>query len=89
MTCLLDVELGVDVFAGVKGVGDVLAGVEQGVKEFFAVFKGVDDVLAGRGAGFEVFFVGVKGVDDVLAGLCLGAYVSLLVSRASMTCLLA
>ena len=30
MTCLLDVELGVDVFFGVKGVDDVLAGVEQG-----------------------------------------------------------
>ena len=29
MTCLLDVELGVDVFAGVKGVGDVLAGVSR------------------------------------------------------------
>ena len=51
MTCLLDVELGVDVFAGIMGVGDVLAGVEQGVKESFAVFKGVGDVLAGRGAG--------------------------------------
>ena len=30
VTCLLDVELGVDVFFGVKGVDDVLAGVEQG-----------------------------------------------------------
>ena len=45
MTCLLDVELGVEV---VKGVGDVLAGRAE---ELFAVVKGVGDVLAGRGAG--------------------------------------
>ena len=31
MTCLLGVEQGLDVFFGVKGVDDVLAGVEQGV----------------------------------------------------------
>ena len=31
MTCLLGVEQGLDVFCGVKGVDDVLAGVEQGV----------------------------------------------------------
>ena len=30
MTCLLGFEQGVDVFFGVKGVDDVLAGVEQG-----------------------------------------------------------
>ena len=51
---------------GVKGVDDVLAGVELGV--VFLGVKGVDDVLAGRGAGFGRF-VGVKGVDDVLAGV--------------------
>ena len=48
MTCLLGVEHGVDVFFGVKGVDDVLAGVEQGayggvygdwaVDGFFPVF---------------------------------------------------
>ena len=45
MTCLLGVELGVEV---VKGVGDVLPGC---VEELFTVVKGVGDVLAGRGAG--------------------------------------
>ena len=49
VTCLLGVELGVEEFAVVKGVGDVLAGR---VEELFAVVKGVGDVLAGRGAGF-------------------------------------
>ena len=41
---------GVDVFflLWCQGVGDVLAGVEQGVEEFFAVVKGFGDVLAGR-----------------------------------------
>ena len=37
---------------GVKGVDDVLAGVELGV--VFLGVKGVDDVLAGRGAGFDL-----------------------------------
>ena len=36
------------IFLGVKGVGDVLAGVGQGVEELFAVVKGIGDVLAGR-----------------------------------------
>ena len=53
VTCLLVVELGVDVFFDVKGVDDVLAGlgVELGavfslVEELFAVVKCVSDVLA-------------------------------------------
>ena len=37
---------------GVKGVDDVLAGVELGV--VFLGVKGVDDVLAGRGAGWTI-----------------------------------
>ena len=43
-------ELGVEEFAVVKGVGDVLAGHGAGCYVFFGV-KGVGDVLAGHGAG--------------------------------------
>ena len=53
MTCLLRFEQGVDVFFfGVKGVGDVLAGLCLGVYVFVGV-KGVDDVLAGRSGAFR------------------------------------
>ena len=50
VTCLLSVELSVEVYFLVKGVGDGLLGMEQGVVVLFGV-KGVDDVLAVRGAG--------------------------------------
>ena len=53
MTCLLGVELGVEEFAVVKGVGDVLAGR---VEELFAVVKGVGDVLAGLDVELGVVF---------------------------------
>ena len=45
VTCSLGVELGVEEFAVVKGVGDVLAGR---VDECFFGVKGVGVVLAGR-----------------------------------------
>ena len=69
VTCLLDVELGVEkCFFGVKGVGDVLAGfdVELGVV-FSLVSRASMTCLLDREQGLDVFF-GVKGVYDVLAG---------------------
>ena len=75
MTCLLDVELGVEeCFFGVKGVGDVLAGldVELGVV-LSLVSRASMTCLLDVELGVDVFF-GVKGVDDVLAGVEQGAY---------------
>ena len=66
--CLLDVELGVEeFFFGVKGVGDVLAGMEQGVDVFYGV-KGVDDVLAGVEQGAYGGVYGDGAVDGFFRG---------------------
>ena len=70
VTCLLDVELGVEeCFFGVKGVGDVLAGldVELGVDVFFGV-EGVDDVLAGVEQGAYGGVYGDGAVDGFFRG---------------------
>ena len=56
-------------FAGVKGVGDVLAGRGAGSSRVLLGVNGVGDVLAGRGAGCLRVLHGVKGVGDVLAGV--------------------
>ena len=48
LTCPLLSHLGFVFFFGVKGVGDVLAGLCLGVYVFFVGVKGVADVLAGR-----------------------------------------
>ena len=69
VTCLLDVELGVEeFFFGVEGVGDVLAelDVELGVV-FSLVSRASVTCLLDVELGVDVVF-GVKGVDDVLAG---------------------
>ena len=52
MTCLLEVELGVEeFFFGVKGVGDVLAGLDVELGVVLSLVSRAFDVLAGRGAG--------------------------------------
>ena len=63
MTCLLHVELGVDVFFGVKGVDDVLAGVEQGA------YGGVygDGRVDGFFRGFSAVFALLRFVPELSA----------------------
>ena len=63
MTCLLGVEHGVDVFFGVKGVDDVLAGVEQGA------YGGVygDWAVDGFFRGFSAVFALLRVVPELSA----------------------
>ena len=63
MTCLLGFEQGVDVFFGVKGVDDVLAGVEQGA------YGGVygDGAVDGFFHGFSAVFALLQVVPELSA----------------------
>ena len=63
MTCLLGVEHGVDVFFGVNGVVDVLAGVEQGA------YGGVygDWAVDGFFRGFSAVFALLRVVPELSA----------------------
>ena len=72
------------VFFGVKGVGDVLAGLCLGVYVFFVGVKGVGDVLAGRSGALR----SRQGRLTCLLGVEQGVHEFFLVSRASVTCLL-
>ena len=74
VTCLLCVEQGVEeCFFSVKGVGDVLAGldVELGVDVFFGV-KGVEDVLAGVEQGAYGGVYGDGAVDGFFSRIFRG-----------------
>ena len=63
MTCLLGVEQGLDVLFGVKGVDDVLAGVEQGA------YGGVygDGAVVGFFHGISAFFALIRVVPELSA----------------------
>ena len=63
VTCLLGMEQGVDVFFGVKGVGDVLAGVEQGAHG--GVYG--DGAVVGFFRGFSAFFTLFRVVPELSA----------------------
>ena len=58
MTCLLGVEQGLDVFFGVKGVDDVLVGVEQGAYGgVYGGWGGDEGFFGGRSAFFALLRV--------------------------------